>query len=112
MIQEIRKSEIFNIRGSVKNQKQDVKQIEFGNFENFVKSINLERNYDKKSNEFDELMYCTICHKDISLKRSTIIKCSYCDSQYHSTCITSWLLKYNSCPMCLNVFLIPNLAKH
>ncbi|MFX1346789.1 MAG: RING finger domain-containing protein [Promethearchaeota archaeon] len=55
---------------------------------------------------------CTICHEYINLKNSDIIKCSYCDSQYHSTCITSWLMKYNSCPMCLNVFLMPNLVKH
>ena len=50
---------------------------------------------------------CTICHEYISPKRNNTIKCSYCGSQYHNLCITSWLLKYNSCPMCLNVFLMP-----
>ncbi|MHA2390427.1 MAG: RING finger domain-containing protein [Promethearchaeota archaeon] len=50
---------------------------------------------------------CTICHKYIGLKRENTIKCSYCGSKYHSTCISSWLLKYNSCPMCLNEFLMP-----
>ena len=62
----------------------------------------------KKYNKSQKVrVQCTICHEDIGLKGSNTIKCSYCDSQYHSACITSWLLKYNSCPMCLNVFLIP-----
>lgn len=52
---------------------------------------------------------CTICHELVSLRENENIKCSYCGSQYHRNCITSWLLKYNSCPMCLNVFLKPNL---
>ncbi len=50
---------------------------------------------------------CTICHDPINLEKSSSIQCSFCDSQYHTTCITPWLLKYNSCPMCLNVFIMP-----
>lgn len=50
---------------------------------------------------------CTICHEPVYLREKENIKCSYCGSQFHRTCITSWLLKYNSCPLCLNVFLIP-----
>lgn len=50
---------------------------------------------------------CPICHKYIGLKGERKIKCSYCGSQYHSGCISSWLIKYNSCPVCLNEFLIP-----
>ncbi|MHA2008371.1 MAG: RING finger domain-containing protein [Promethearchaeota archaeon] len=62
----------------------------------------------KRNKELQKLkVQCTICHEHISPKINNIIKCSYCGSQYHSTCITSWLLKYNSCPMCLNVFLMP-----
>ncbi|MFX0082872.1 MAG: RING finger domain-containing protein [Candidatus Hodarchaeota archaeon] len=65
----------------------------------------------KKSNKSQKIRTkCTICHENISLKRNNTIKCPYCDSQYHSTCITAWLLKYNSCPMCLNVFLMPDLV--
>jgi rRNA maturation endonuclease Nob1 len=50
---------------------------------------------------------CTICHKYFNLKVHRTIECSFCGSQYHSTCIESWLSKYNSCPFCLNVFLMP-----
>ncbi len=51
---------------------------------------------------------CTICHKYISNEYINTIKCSYCGSQYHSSCVTSWLLKYNACPMCQNVFIFPD----
>ena len=65
--------------------------------------IKLRKNY--KSSKMKT--QCTICHEYIGQKKNNTIKCSYCDSQYHPACITSWLLKYNSCPMCLNVFLMP-----
>ncbi|MFX1550261.1 MAG: RING finger domain-containing protein [Promethearchaeota archaeon] len=51
---------------------------------------------------------CTICHNIIDPNRYLTIKCPYCGSMYHSTCVSSWLLKYNACPMCQNVFLFPN----
>ncbi|MFX1313874.1 MAG: RING finger domain-containing protein [Promethearchaeota archaeon] len=51
---------------------------------------------------------CTICHKYISHEHLNTIKCSYCGSQYHESCVSSWLLKYNTCPMCQNVFIFPN----
>ncbi|MHA1931264.1 MAG: RING finger domain-containing protein [Promethearchaeota archaeon] len=50
---------------------------------------------------------CTICHKYVNTNKNNTIECSYCNSLYHSTCIESWLIKYNSCPLCLNVFLMP-----
>lgn len=50
---------------------------------------------------------CTICHETLDLREKEKIKCAYCGSQFHRKCITSWLLKYNSCPLCLNVFLMP-----
>ncbi|MFX0004080.1 MAG: DUF1272 domain-containing protein [Candidatus Hodarchaeota archaeon] len=51
---------------------------------------------------------CTICHKIVDPSKHNTIICSYCGSIYHSTCVTSWLVKYNACPMCQNVFLFPN----
>jgi len=51
---------------------------------------------------------CTICHEPLSSWEKEKIRCTYCESQFHRKCITSWLLEYNSCPMCLNVFLHPN----
>ena len=51
---------------------------------------------------------CTICHKYISHEDLDTIKCSYCGSEYHSSCVSSWLLKYNACPMCQNVFIFPD----
>ena len=51
---------------------------------------------------------CTICHEKIKSEPTNVIKCSFCGSMYHLTCVSSWLLKYNACPMCQNVFLIPN----
>ena len=51
---------------------------------------------------------CTICHKMVDPYRHKTIGCSYCGSLYHSTCVSPWLLKYNACPMCQNVFLFPS----
>ncbi|MFX1554074.1 MAG: RING finger domain-containing protein, partial [Promethearchaeota archaeon] len=51
---------------------------------------------------------CIICHKMVDPNRHEIISCSYCGSMYHSTCVSSWLLKYNACPMCQNVFVFPH----
>ena len=50
---------------------------------------------------------CTICHENINLKENGNIKCPYCGSQFHRRCISRWLLDYNSCPLCLNTFLMP-----
>ncbi|MHA2269004.1 MAG: hypothetical protein ACXAB8_14495 [Promethearchaeota archaeon] len=50
---------------------------------------------------------CTICHKHVIPTEHKTIECSFCSSPYHYTCIESWLSKYNSCPLCLNVFLNP-----
>jgi hypothetical protein len=52
---------------------------------------------------------CPICHEYVSLKKNTSIECSFCGSKYHSPCITAWLAKYNSCPLCLNMFLMPKI---
>ena len=63
----------------------------------------------KKVRSLQRGVQCTICHDFINPKKDKQIKCSFCGSQYHSNCITSWLLEYNSCPMCLNVFLMPKI---
>ena len=52
---------------------------------------------------------CIVCHKQIINEKSIIIKCSFCGSISHSSCVSSWLLKYNACPMCQNVFLFPEI---
>ena len=65
----------------------------------------------KKEKSKKKRVQCTICHKDIDLHKKQIIICSFCGSKYHYSCIYSWLLKFNSCPMCQNVFLNPNLIE-
>ena len=55
---------------------------------------------------------CTVCHEHIYQEKSKGIKCSFCGSEYHPTCVSSWLLKYNACPMCQNVFTFPNKNLH
>ncbi|MFW9896881.1 MAG: RING finger domain-containing protein [Candidatus Thorarchaeota archaeon] len=61
----------------------------------------------KSENSLKSGKLCTICHESIDIKKPNIVECSFCESKYHSRCIKSWLLKYNSCPLCLNVFLMP-----
>lgn len=63
-----------------------------------------------KLNKSEVRKSCTICHEKIKSDLTNVIKCSFCGSMYHSTCVSSWLLKYNACPMCQNIFLIPNKA--
>ncbi|MFX1376964.1 MAG: RING finger domain-containing protein [Promethearchaeota archaeon] len=53
---------------------------------------------------------CIVCHKYIDQEKIQAIKCSYCESQFHAKCITSWLMKYNSCPLCLNVYIMPKIS--
>ena len=50
---------------------------------------------------------CTICHEIIGYGKTQIIKCSYCDSKFHFSCVHDWLARHNACPMCQNVFLNP-----
>ena len=66
--------------------------------------------------KFTKRVQCTICHEITDPSKHLTIKCSYCGSIYHSTCVSTWLQKYNACPMCQNIFLFPNkvlpLRKH
>ena len=52
---------------------------------------------------------CTVCHKYINFVKDKLITCPFCNSTYHYLCIAEWLSKHNSCPMCQNTFLDPNL---
>ena len=53
---------------------------------------------------------CTVCHKNINFAKDKLITCPFCGSTYHYLCVAQWLTKYNSCPMCQNQFLDPNLG--
>ncbi|MCJ7651516.1 MAG: hypothetical protein MUP85_23155 [Candidatus Lokiarchaeota archaeon] len=57
----------------------------------------------------DYKVQCTICHNFIMMGTDKTIKCSFCGSGYHYSCVSSWLIEHNSCPMCQNVFLNPTL---
>ena len=64
----------------------------------------------KRKENLSDKIQCTVCHEFIWQGRNQTINCSFCGSQYHYSCVSSWLTKYNSCPMCQNVFLNPNLV--
>jgi len=53
---------------------------------------------------------CTVCHKYINFAKNKVITCPFCNSTYHYLCVAAWLSKYNSCPMCQNTFLDPNIG--
>ncbi len=53
---------------------------------------------------------CTVCHKHINFAKDKLITCPFCGSTYHYLCVADWLAKYNSCPMCQNQYLDPNLG--
>ncbi len=53
---------------------------------------------------------CTVCHKNINFVQDKLITCPFCNSTYHYLCVAEWLSKHNSCPMCQNTFLDPNLG--
>ena len=53
---------------------------------------------------------CTVCHKNINFVKDKLITCPFCGSTYHYLCVADWLSRYNSCPMCQNTFLDPNIG--
>lgn len=53
---------------------------------------------------------CTVCHNFINFAKDKVITCPFCGSTYHYLCVAHWLERYNSCPMCQNQFLDPNLG--
>jgi hypothetical protein len=53
---------------------------------------------------------CTVCHNFINFVKDKLITCPFCKSTYHYLCVADWLAKHNSCPMCQNTFLDPNLG--
>lgn len=54
---------------------------------------------------------CGICHKRLNVNSIKVIKCVYCDAVFHESCIYPWLTKYNACPSCQNVYLMPKLIQ-
>ncbi len=53
---------------------------------------------------------CTVCHNHINFAKDKLITCPFCGSTYHYLCVADWLARYNSCPMCQNTFLDPNIG--
>jgi hypothetical protein len=72
---------------------------------NCGQKLKLEK-YDKH-----DKVQCVVCHRYIWSGRFDTIECSFCGSKYHTKCVFSWLIKYNSCPLCQNVFLKPSIIK-
>jgi len=81
-----------------------------------VRSNNEQINYCRncghklKIEKFHETnkVQCVVCHKYIWNNRFDTIECSFCGSKYHYRCVSNWLIKYNSCPLCQNTFIKPN----
>ena len=84
------------------------KLLKSNNFKtNYCHSCGYKLNLTGRNSQ--QNVQCTICHEFIWHKSSRIIKCTFCGSEYHYNCVADWLARYNSCPMCQNVFLNPNL---
>jgi hypothetical protein len=66
------------------------------------------KKFQYKKDDLVKKVQCIVCHKFVDQNMHKTISCSYCGSMYHSTCVSSWLLKYNACPLCQNVFIFPN----
>ena len=73
--------------------------------------VNYCRNCGKKLNKGEvnivSRVQCPICRQYVWQGRLDTIECSFCGSKYHSKCVTNWLTRYNSCPLCQNVYLKP-----
>ena len=75
---------------------------------NFCRYCGRALKREQKSSQ--DKVQCTVCHKYIWYGRNYSIQCSFCGSKFHYLCVDSWLMKYNSCPMCQNEFLNPSLS--
>ena len=49
---------------------------------------------------------CAICHEYVEIHAKKIV-CSYCGSTFHESCVHKWILKFNACPLCQNIYIIP-----
>ena len=75
---------------------------------------NLEPNYCPmcgvrliKRNKYNSnRIQCVICHEYVEFNAKKVI-CPYCGSTFHESCVRRWILKYNSCPLCQNIYIIP-----
>lgn len=65
----------------------------------------LEKRLEKKGDIKSKI--CVICHKKVDMVSEEYIKCEFCGRLSHYLCSAWWLEKYNSCPVCGNVYLQP-----
>ncbi|TFG15945.1 MAG: hypothetical protein EU531_07875 [Promethearchaeota archaeon] len=65
------------------------------------------RKLRKKPNYSPNRMQCGICHKYVELD-DDCISCSFCGGKFHKYCVSRWILQYNACPICQNIYVIPN----
>lgn len=61
-----------------------------------------------KENQSIETKKCVICHKLVTVTEDHFIQCQFCKSLSHYSCAAWWIDKYNSCPVCHNVYMVPN----
>jgi len=57
----------------------------------------------------EDLDQCPVCHKFMDPKKEEIIECCFCGRKFHFECVETWFREFNSCPCCLNQFLIPKI---
>ncbi len=50
---------------------------------------------------------CVICHKKVDVVSDDYIKCEFCGRLSHYLCSAWWLERYNTCPVCNNIYLQP-----
>jgi hypothetical protein len=68
------------------------------------------RKLRKTSKHYSKQVQCGICHKYIELNDNSI-SCPYCGGKFHKHCVSLWISQYNACPICQNVYVIPNKRK-
>ena len=64
--------------------------------ENLIKRYSLESSKN-----------CSVCHQPVNTTIQDSIHCSYCGTIYHHGCVANWHAEHNACPLCQNVFLVP-----
>ncbi|XP_042519294.1 probable E3 ubiquitin-protein ligase ATL45 [Macadamia integrifolia] len=60
---------------------------------------------DDDKEEEEENLKCVICLK--ALKDKAVIKKLLCHHRFHTSCITKWLRRRSSCPVCRRMVLPP-----
>ena len=49
--------------------------------------------------DYNQLYECPICY----IKNNFTTKTTECNHKFHASCIDSWLIDHNTCPMCRKV---------